>query len=426
MMALIRMRLIGIQPGVIVTNLVRARKAGLPFTVDQMQSHYLAGGNVENVTLAMIAAQRAQIPLEWQRAAAIDLAGRNVLEALQTSVNPRVIETPIFQGVAQNGIQLNVKARITVRTQPRPLRRRRGRADDRRARRRRRRLGRRRGRRSQGSARVSRPHFESGAGEGPRRGHGLRDRVDRHRRRRRRQEHRRGAADVAGRSRPAHRAGQGGRTPVQRAGGRTRAEGPDASDARQGRGGRSADSAGDRRSVPRGQSRHHGLLQLNNLKADTEMRVVDRQRRRAAGSERARPGTEGAAGSSRGGSRSACSSTPISKRARGGRAAGARGARRAGRLQAGRGTPGGGPVPSAAPSAAQSKRKPPTRSRPPSSSRDARRARVRRCCPPSGLPTGCWPRSCFPRCSLRRLLCGTNFLPPRDVQGVEMRRTDPG
>ena len=81
-----------------------------------MQSHFLAGGNVENVTLAMIAAQRAQIPLEWQRAAAIDLAGRNVLEALQTSVNPKVIETPTFQGVAQNGIQLNVKARITVRS----------------------------------------------------------------------------------------------------------------------------------------------------------------------------------------------------------------------------------------------------------------------------------------------------------------------
>jgi uncharacterized protein YqfA (UPF0365 family) len=76
----------------------------------------LSGGNVENVTLAMIAAQRAQIPLEWQRAAAIDLAGRNVLEALQTSVTPKVIETPTFQGVAQNGIQLNVKARITVRS----------------------------------------------------------------------------------------------------------------------------------------------------------------------------------------------------------------------------------------------------------------------------------------------------------------------
>ena len=114
--ALIRMRLIGIQPSVIVTNLVRARKAGLALTVDEMQSHYLAGGRVEKVTLAMIAAQRAQIPLEWQRAAAIDLAGRDVLEALQTSVTPRVIETPVFQGVAQNGIQLNVKARITVRS----------------------------------------------------------------------------------------------------------------------------------------------------------------------------------------------------------------------------------------------------------------------------------------------------------------------
>ena len=114
--SLVRMRIIKIPPSLIVNNLVRARKAGLQLTVEQMQSHYLAGGNVENVVLAMIAAQRAQIPLEWQRAAAIDLAGRNVLEALQTSVNPKVIETPVFQGVAQNGIQLNVKARITVRS----------------------------------------------------------------------------------------------------------------------------------------------------------------------------------------------------------------------------------------------------------------------------------------------------------------------
>jgi uncharacterized protein YqfA (UPF0365 family) len=116
MLALIRMRVIGIPPSIIVNNLVRARKAGLQLTVDQMQSHVLAGGNVERVVLAMITAQRAQIPLEWQRAAAIDLAGRDVLEALQTSVTPKVIETPTFQGVAQNGIQLNVKARITVRT----------------------------------------------------------------------------------------------------------------------------------------------------------------------------------------------------------------------------------------------------------------------------------------------------------------------
>jgi uncharacterized protein YqfA (UPF0365 family) len=114
--ALIRMRIIGVPAGLIVANLVRSRKAGLNLSVDQLQSHVLSGGNVENVTLAMIAAQRAQIPLEWQRAAAIDLAGRNVLEALQTSVTPKVIETPTFQGVAQNGIQLNVKARITVRS----------------------------------------------------------------------------------------------------------------------------------------------------------------------------------------------------------------------------------------------------------------------------------------------------------------------
>jgi uncharacterized protein YqfA (UPF0365 family) len=114
--SLIRMRIIGVPAGLLVANLVRARKAGLPLTVDQLQSHILAGGNVDKVTLAMIAAQRAQIPLEWQRAAAIDLAGRDVLEALQTSVNPKVIETPLFQGVAQNGIQLNVKARITVRS----------------------------------------------------------------------------------------------------------------------------------------------------------------------------------------------------------------------------------------------------------------------------------------------------------------------
>jgi uncharacterized protein YqfA (UPF0365 family) len=107
MLALIRMRVIGVPAGLIVANLVRARKAGLALNVDQFVSHVLAGGDVEKVTLAMIAAQRA---------AAIDLAGRDVLEALRTSVNPRVIETPVFQGVAQNGIQLNVKARITVRS----------------------------------------------------------------------------------------------------------------------------------------------------------------------------------------------------------------------------------------------------------------------------------------------------------------------
>jgi uncharacterized protein YqfA (UPF0365 family) len=114
--ALIGMRFRRVPPALIVNNLITARKAGLSLTADQLQSHFMAGGNIDNVVRAMIAAQRAQIPLDWQRAAAIDLAGRNVLEALQTSVNPKVIETPVFQGVAQNGIQLNVKARITVRS----------------------------------------------------------------------------------------------------------------------------------------------------------------------------------------------------------------------------------------------------------------------------------------------------------------------
>jgi len=113
--SLFRMRLIRIPPSVIVDALITASKAGLHINVDQLQAHYLAGGHIDNVILAMIAAQRAQIPMEWQRATAIDLAGRTPLEALQTSVNPKVIETPTFQGVAKDGIQLNVKARITVR-----------------------------------------------------------------------------------------------------------------------------------------------------------------------------------------------------------------------------------------------------------------------------------------------------------------------
>jgi uncharacterized protein YqfA (UPF0365 family) len=113
--SLLRMRLIRIPPAIIVDALITSSKAGVHVSVDQLQAHYLAGGHIDNVILALIAAQRAQIPMEWQRATAIDLAGRNPLEALQTSVNPKVIETPTFQGVAKDGIQLNVKARITVR-----------------------------------------------------------------------------------------------------------------------------------------------------------------------------------------------------------------------------------------------------------------------------------------------------------------------
>jgi uncharacterized protein YqfA (UPF0365 family) len=114
--SLVRMRLIGIPPSIIVDALIMARKAGLDVTDAQLQAQYLSGGHLDRVVLSLIAAQRAQIPLEWQRACAVDLAGRNPLEAVQTSVNPKVIETPIFQGVAKDGIQLNVKARVTVRT----------------------------------------------------------------------------------------------------------------------------------------------------------------------------------------------------------------------------------------------------------------------------------------------------------------------
>jgi uncharacterized protein YqfA (UPF0365 family) len=113
--SLVRMRLMRVPPGAIVDALVMARKAGLNVTDTQLQSQYLSGGHIDNVTLALIAAQRAQIPLPWERACAVDLAGRNPLEAVQMSVNPKVIETPVFQGVAKDGIQLNVKARVTVR-----------------------------------------------------------------------------------------------------------------------------------------------------------------------------------------------------------------------------------------------------------------------------------------------------------------------
>src|SRR5699024_9349647 len=81
----------------------------------QLESHYLAGGNVDRVVDALIAAQRADISLTFERCAAIDLAGRDVLEAVQMSVNPKVIETPFIAGVAMNGIEVKAKARITVR-----------------------------------------------------------------------------------------------------------------------------------------------------------------------------------------------------------------------------------------------------------------------------------------------------------------------
>ncbi|GMB00821.1 hypothetical protein PIPA1_36200 [Pelosinus sp. IPA-1] len=112
---LVGMRLRRVPPANIVLPLIKANKAGLDVNVNQLEAHYLAGGNVDRVVDALIAAHRAEIPLPFARAAAIDLAGRNVLEAVQMSVNPKVIETPIVAAVAKNGIELKVKARVTVR-----------------------------------------------------------------------------------------------------------------------------------------------------------------------------------------------------------------------------------------------------------------------------------------------------------------------
>jgi len=112
---LIGMRLRRVVPSSIVGPLIKSHKAGLTFTSDQLEAHYLAGGNVDTVVDALIAAERAEIPLKFERAAAIDLAGRDVLEAVKMSVNPKVIKTPLVTAVAMDGIQVKATARVTVR-----------------------------------------------------------------------------------------------------------------------------------------------------------------------------------------------------------------------------------------------------------------------------------------------------------------------
>ncbi|MDP5273091.1 flotillin-like protein FloA [Chengkuizengella axinellae] len=112
---LVAMRFRRVIPSRIVNPMIKATKAGLGLSIDQLESHYLAGGNVDRVVNALIAAQRANIDLVFERAAAIDLAGRDVLTAVQMSVNPKVIETPIVAAVAKDGIEVKVRARVTVR-----------------------------------------------------------------------------------------------------------------------------------------------------------------------------------------------------------------------------------------------------------------------------------------------------------------------
>jgi uncharacterized protein YqfA (UPF0365 family) len=123
MLDLIGMRLRRVNSTIIINSRIQAMRAGLQISQAEMESHMLAGGDVPRVINAMIAATKANIPLDWKTATAIDLAGRDVLEAIQTSVNPKVIDVPsaamgrnTIDAVAKNGIQLRVKARVTVRT----------------------------------------------------------------------------------------------------------------------------------------------------------------------------------------------------------------------------------------------------------------------------------------------------------------------
>ena len=115
LLSLVGMRLRRVVPSRIILPFIKAQKGGVETTIDKLEAHFLAGGNVDNVVDALIAANRADIPLPFERAAAIDLAGRNVLEAVQMSVNPKVIETPLISAVAKDGIELKAKARVTVR-----------------------------------------------------------------------------------------------------------------------------------------------------------------------------------------------------------------------------------------------------------------------------------------------------------------------
>ncbi len=112
---IIGMRLRKVPPKVIVDAKIMGVKAGLQLETGELEAHYMAGGKVSRVIQAIIAADKANIPLNFQRAAAIDLAGRDVLEAVQMSVNPKVIETPKIVAMAKDGIQLTAVARVTVR-----------------------------------------------------------------------------------------------------------------------------------------------------------------------------------------------------------------------------------------------------------------------------------------------------------------------
>ena len=121
LLQLVFMRWRKVPPSIIVTAMITSTKAGLSLTRDELEAHYLAGGRVKLVVNALISADKANIPLNFKSATAIDLAGRDVFEAVQMSVNPRVINTPPVAAVAKDGIQLIAKARVTVRANIRQL-----------------------------------------------------------------------------------------------------------------------------------------------------------------------------------------------------------------------------------------------------------------------------------------------------------------
>ncbi|WP_026516602.1 flotillin-like protein FloA [Butyrivibrio sp. MC2021] len=114
--SLVGMKLRRVRPAKIVNPMIKATKAGLDVKTNQLEAHYLAGGDVDSVVNALIAAERASMNLSFEQASAIDLAGRDVFEAVTMSVTPKVIETPQISAVAKDGIELLVKARVTVRT----------------------------------------------------------------------------------------------------------------------------------------------------------------------------------------------------------------------------------------------------------------------------------------------------------------------
>ena len=115
LITIVFMRFRKVPPKLVVTAKIMAVKAGLDISTNDLESHFLAGGDVMRVVQALIAADKANIDLKFNRAAAIDLAGRNVLEAVQMSVNPKVIETPLVAAMAKDGIQLKAISRVTVR-----------------------------------------------------------------------------------------------------------------------------------------------------------------------------------------------------------------------------------------------------------------------------------------------------------------------